>query len=104
MADEDEPKSADESEAEVVLPIEDHIDLHAFRPAEVAEVVENYLECALAAGYGEVRIVHGRGIGVQREIVRAILARHPSVAAFHDAPAERGGWGATIVIFHASTH
>jgi len=100
----DEPNSADEFEAEVVLPVEDHIDLHAFRPAEVAAVVENYLHSALEAGFREVRVIHGRGTGVQREIVRSVLARHPSVAAYRDAPPERGGWGATIVIFRATSH
>ena len=66
-------------EDEVVLPIERHIDLHAFRPRDVASVVEAYLEAALAAGYDEVRLIHGRGIGTQREIVRSVLKRHPHV-------------------------
>ena len=47
-----------------------------------------------------MRLIHGRGIGVQREIVRSLLARHPAVAAFFDAPPGRGGWGATVVRFH----
>lgn len=83
--------------AEVVLPIEDRLDLHAFEPRDVGSVVESYLEAALEAGLDEVRLIHGRGIGVQREIVRSLLARHPAVAGFSDAPAERGGWGATVV-------
>ena len=82
---------------EIVLPIEDRIDLHPFRPREVRSVVESYLEEALAAGFSEVRLIHGRGVGVQREIVRSLLSRHPSVLEFFDAPPERGGWGATIV-------
>jgi dsDNA-specific endonuclease/ATPase MutS2 len=82
---------------EIILPIEDRIDLHPFRPREVRSVVESYLEEALEAGFSEVRLIHGRGIGVQREIVRALLSRHPSVVEFFDAPPERGGWGATIV-------
>jgi dsDNA-specific endonuclease/ATPase MutS2 len=82
---------------EVRLPLEDHLDLHAFAPRDVPSVVEAYLEQAIEAGLEEVRLVHGRGIGVQRETVRALLARHPSVLAFRDAPPERGGWGATIV-------
>jgi len=82
---------------EVVLPVEDFFDLHAFRPRDVRSVVESYLEEALAAGFTEVRLIHGRGIGVQREIVRSLLARHPAVREFFDAPAERGGWGATVV-------
>lgn len=81
---------------EVVLPIEPVLDLHAFAPRDVASVVESYLEAAIEAGFAEVRIVHGRGIGVQRETVRALLARHPRVESFGDAPTDRGGWGATL--------
>ena len=88
----------DRSDDEVELPIEDSIDLHAFRPADVRDVVESYLEAACEAGFTEVRIIHGRGIGAQREIVRAILARHPLVRSFADADPARGGWGATIAI------
>jgi len=84
---------------EVVLPIEDHLDLHAFHPRDVRSVVEAYLDEAAAAGYREVRLIHGRGVGVQREIVRSLLARRTDVAAFCDAPPERGGWGATVVTF-----
>jgi len=65
------------------------MDLHPFQPAEIAIVVEEYLYQAVAKGFREVRIIHGRGIGVQREIVRSILAKHPSVVSFHDAP-DRG--------------
>lgn len=82
---------------EVVVPLEDQLDLHAFAPRDVRSVTEAYLERALDAGWTEVRLVHGRGIGVQREIVRSLLANHPGVAAFRDAPPTRGGWGATIV-------
>ena len=82
---------------EVVVPLEDFIDLHPFRPRDVRSVVESYLEQALEAGFHEVRLIHGRGIGVQRETVRALLAGHPGVAAYGDAPPERGGWGATLV-------
>jgi hypothetical protein len=80
----------------VVLPLEDSIDLHSFPPESISGVVEDYLEAALAAGFHSVRLVHGRGIGVQRERVRSLLARHPGVTAFHDAPPELGGWGATV--------
>lgn len=88
----------DELPDEVIVPIEDAIDLHAFAPRDVSDVVGSYLEAAVAAGFREVRIIHGRGIGVQREAVRAVLARHPRVVSFRDAPPERGGWGATIVV------
>jgi DNA-nicking Smr family endonuclease len=82
---------------EVTVPIEDSIDLHPFRPKDVRSVVESYLEEAVAAGFDEVRVIHGRGIGVQRQIVRSLLEKHPAVAGFGDAPPERGGIGATLV-------
>ena len=63
----------------------------------MASVVEEYLRAAHERGFREVRIVHGRGIGVQRSIVRAVLSRHLLVLSFADAPPERGGWGATVV-------
>ena len=93
MAEEDEP---------VALPIEDSLDLHTFAPRDVASVVEEYLIEAAARGFTEVRVIHGRGIGVQREIVRAVLTRHALVDSFADAPGERGGWGATVVRLRAS--
>ena len=85
----------------VPVPIEDALDLHPFAPRDVASVVEEYLIEAAARGFREVRVIHGRGIGVQREIVRAVLGRHPLVESFADAPPERGGWGATIVRLRA---
>ena len=77
----------------VEVPIEDWIDLHAFQPREAADVVGEYLYQAVRKGYPLVRIIHGRGIGVQREIVRSILKRHPDVVSFTDAPDR----GATLV-------
>ena len=82
----------------VILPIEDSLDLHAFAPRDVPSVVEEYLDQAVARGFGEVRLIHGRGAGVQRMIVQRLLAGHPLVLHFFDAPAERGGWGATIAV------
>jgi len=79
------------------IPITDVFDLHTVPPRDVGPVVEEYLLEARRLGLRALRIVHGRGIGVQREIVRAILARTPFVDDFRDAPAEAGGWGATIV-------
>jgi len=73
----------------VELPIEDWIDLHAFQPREVADLVQEYLYQAARKGFREIRIIHGRGIGVQREIVHSILSKHPGVVAFHDTP-DRG--------------
>jgi len=80
----------------VVLPVEDWIDLHPFDPAEIPSVVDEYLRAAAGAGFSEVRIVHGKGVGVQRERVRRLLEGHPLVVRFADAPPERGGWGATL--------
>ena len=81
----------------VWVPIEDALDLHAFAPRDVASVVEEYVRAAQKRGLREVRIVHGRGIGVQRSIVHAVLSRQSIVLSFAEAPADRGGWGATIV-------
>ena len=80
----------------VMLDITDVLDLHPFRPRDVREVVAAYLEEARAKGFTTVRIVHGKGIGAQRELVRAILSQTNFVATFQDAPAEAGGWGATV--------
>ena len=75
----------------------DVFDLHSVPPRDVAAVVEEYLMEANRLGFKAIRIIHGRGIGAQREVVRGILERTPFVASFCDAPAEAGGWGATIV-------
>ncbi len=80
------------------LPIEDSIDLHAFAPQEIPSVVDEYLREAHRRGFSEVRLIHGRGKGVQRAVVQSLLAGHPLVARFFDAPPERGGWGATVVL------
>jgi DNA-nicking Smr family endonuclease len=84
-------------EEPVRIPIEDALDLHAFRPRDVRGVVDEYLHAALAEGFREVRLIHGRGTGVQRAAIRSLLTGHPLVGGFADAPAERGGWGATVV-------
>ena len=85
-----------ESRPPVVLPVEDALDLHPFRPDETAAAVAEYVAAAAAKGLTEVRIVHGRGIGVQRTIVRHALERSPHVLSFRDATPDRGGWGATV--------
>ena len=79
------------------IPIGDVFDLHTVPPRDVRAVVEEYLIEAHRMGYRALRIIHGRGIGVQREIVRSVLSCTPLVTEFRDAPAEAGGWGATIV-------
>jgi dsDNA-specific endonuclease/ATPase MutS2 len=76
------------------VPIESEIDLHAFAPADIASVVEEYVEAAAAAGLQEVRVIHGRGRGVQRGMVQAALDRHPRVLEFWDDTASH--LGATI--------
>lgn len=86
------------SGAPVTIPIEDFIDLHTFSPKEIKIVLEEYLHAAHGKGFRTVRIVHGRGIGVQREIVRSVLSKHPLVVSFKDARPEAGGWGATWVV------
>jgi DNA-nicking Smr family endonuclease len=86
-----------EDDEPVHVPIEDSIDLHAFAPRDIPSVVDEYLLEAHARGFGEVRLIHGRGIGVQRAVVHSLLARHPLVAGYADAPEARGGRGATLV-------
>jgi hypothetical protein len=80
----------------VEIHLEDSIDLHSFPPRDVPDVVDAYLEAVSEKGFTEVRLIHGRGIGVQRDRVQKLLARHHLVTGFHDAPPDRGGWGATI--------
>jgi DNA-nicking Smr family endonuclease len=70
----------------VQLPIDGTLDLHAFQPKDVRDVVADYIEAAHEAGLREIRLIHGRGIGVQRATVHAILAAHPLVEEFWDAP------------------
>lgn len=82
----------------VEIPIEPFIDLHTFSPKEISEVLESYLEECQKAGFREVRIIHGKGIGVQRRIVHSFLRKSPFVEGFSQAPAEAGGWGATIAL------
>jgi len=86
-----------DDEEPVRIPITDVFDLHTIPPRDVAPVVEEYLQEAHRLGLKALRIIHGRGIGVQREIVRSILSKTPFVEGFSDAPLEAGGWGATVV-------
>jgi dsDNA-specific endonuclease/ATPase MutS2 len=79
------------------IPVTDVFDLHTVAPRDIEAVVGEYLEEARRLGLHALRIIHGRGIGVQRETVRRVLARTPYVESFADAPPEAGGWGATIV-------
>ena len=81
----------------VQIPITDVLDLHSVPPKDMQGVVEEYLVEAHRLGHRALRIIHCRGVGVQREMVRAILTRTSFVESFGDAPAEAGGWGATLV-------
>lgn len=85
------------------IEITDALDLHAFKPADVKRVTEAYLEEAVRLGFPLVRIVHGKGIGVQREMVRKVLAESPYVKSYKDAPEFSGGHGATIAVLRTAT-
>ena len=88
-----------ESGEPVQLEVTDVLDLHTFAPRDILPVVEAYLEEARAKGFETVRIIHGKGKGVQRARVQAALSRTEFVASFQDAPMGAGSWGATIVWF-----
>jgi len=83
----------------VRIPIEDWIDLHTFSPKEIPSLLEEYLSECLKKGFREVRIIHGKGKGVQMNIVHSFLRKSPLVESFKLAPPEAGSWGATIVYF-----
>ena len=85
-----------ESAEPVRIRITDELDLHTIAPRDIPELIVEYLWEAQRAGLREVRIVHGKGIGVQRDLVSRVLADHPAVASYGAAPAHRGHWGATI--------
>ena len=80
------------------IPIEDAFDLHSFRPEDVANALADYLEEAQRLGFPEVRIIHGKGIGVRRAEVRKRLAADSRVLSFFDATPDRGGMGATVAV------
>ncbi len=82
----------------IEIPITDVLDLHPFRPKEVKDVVLDYLDAAYEQGLRELRIIHGKGMGVQRKTVRTLLERDPRVVEFRDGGMGGGEWGATIVL------
>lgn len=90
------PDDGMRAEEPVELPIEDSLDLHTFHPRDIPDVVGEYLREASARGLREVRIIHGKGTGYQREAVAKVLRDHPLVESFETAPGERGHWGATV--------
>jgi len=81
----------------VKIPIEDVLDLHTFRPQDIPDLLEDYFAECLRAGIYSVRIIHGKGKGVQKKRVRGILQKSRMVISFSEAPPEAGGWGATLV-------
>jgi DNA-nicking Smr family endonuclease len=78
------------------VPIESSLDLHAFAPRDIPSVVEEYVHAAHEAGLREIRLIHGRGKGIQRGIVQSVLEKHPLVRTFHDAPESH--LGATVAV------
>ena len=98
MPENDRPESDWAAQDGIVeMPIEGVLDLHAFRPSDIVDVVEEYLRACRERGILEIRIIHGKGKGVQRRAVRELLAKSPAVAGFRDAEGSAGGWGATLV-------
>jgi DNA-nicking Smr family endonuclease len=79
------------------LPVDGVLDLHTFHPSEVKDVVLAYIEACQEKGIHELRIIHGKGMGVLRQQVHALLERHAGVASFQLASGDAGGWGATLV-------
>ena len=79
------------------IPIEDVLDLHTFRPQDIPNLLEDYFTECLGSGIYAVRIIHGKGKGIQKRRVQGLLKRNPMVKSFCDAPPEAGGWGATLV-------
>ena len=88
-----------DDDAPFEVPIEDALDLHPFQPREIRDVAAEYLIAAREKGFREVRLIHGRGRGVQRSIIRSLLESLEFVESYGDADAGGGGWGATIVRF-----
>ncbi|MCK4985204.1 MAG: Smr/MutS family protein [Desulfobacterales bacterium] len=79
------------------IPIEDVLDLHTFRPKDIPDLLGDYFCECLKAGIQSVRVIHGKGKGIQKKQVHKILKKHPLVQSFSDAPPDAGGWGATLV-------
>ena len=87
----------------VEIPINGILDLHTFAPRDVADVVATYIDECIARGILSVRIIHGKGVGVQRRIVEGVLKQHPAVVSFRTADTWAGGWGATVVKLRSAT-
>ena len=84
-------------EEPVVVPIDGTLDLHTFRPKELPSLLEAYIDACRKIGILHLRIIHGKGKGIQKARVQTLLGKNPVVRSFGDAPAQSGGWGATLV-------
>ena len=87
--------------APIHIPIDGILDLHTFQPKEIPDLLDDYLTACHEGGILQVRIIHGKGKGIQKARVRALLSRHPLVQDIKNAPEEAGGWGATLVVLKA---
>ncbi len=92
----------DFSPGALAVPVTDILDLHTFQPRDVKPLLQDYLESCLEKGFDTVRIIHGKGTGTLKRVVRGVLSATPFVRSFHDAPEEAGGWGATVVYLEPS--
>ena len=81
----------------IKIPIQDVLDLHTFRPQDISDLLENYFDECLKAGIFSLRVIHGKGKGIQKRQVHQFLQKDRRVKSFKDAPPEAGGWGATVV-------
>lgn len=88
----------------IQIPIEDVLDLHTFRPKDIADLLENYFDECIKASIFSVRVIHGKGKGIQKRQVHRILRNNPTVKSFRDAPPEAGGWGATLVLLRPAAN
>ena len=101
--DAEDARSAEDEAAPVAVEIGAAFDLHEFAPRDVPLALAGYLEAAAELGFAEVRVIHGKGKGVQRARVHQLLAESPHVLDFREGPPERGGWGATLVRLRVTT-
>lgn len=81
----------------IEIPITDELDLHTFKPKDLPDLLDDYLDACREKGIFAVRIIHGKGKGILKKRLQSLLKKHPLVRSFTDAPPEAGGWGATLV-------